>query len=163
MLLLRITATSGENKTLKIGPLIIIIIGFGAHYTIIIVRSPQNSIDNYLGAYIIKYFIHKLAATLAVDRLLSPLLYNAYMVRRLAFPPPPPPPPMVWFARGGGGGGWRVRKGVGAVGAATGWWGGAGGQGSHTSPSQASRKPCNAARAPVSSNLINKFKPYTQP
>ena len=115
MLLLRITGTSGENKTLKIGPLIIII-GFGAHYTIIIVRSPHNSIDNYLGAYIIKYFIHKLAATLAVDRLLSPLLYNAYMVRRLAFPPPPPPPPpMVWFARGGWGGAGVCGKGSGPL------------------------------------------------
>ena len=44
-----------------------------------------------------------------------------YMVRRLAFPAPPPPP-MVWSGTGwgGGGGGWRVRRGVGAVGAAAG-------------------------------------------
>ena len=41
--------------------------------------------------------------------------------------------------------------------------GGAGGQGSHASPSQASRKPYNAACAPVSSNLNLYFKPYTQP
>ena len=43
-----------------------------------------------------------------------------YMVRRLAFQAPPPRPPngMVWY--GVGGGGWRVRRGVGAVGAAAG-------------------------------------------
>ena len=41
------------------------------------------------------------------------------MVRRLAFPAPPPR--MVWSGTGwGGGGGWRVRRGVGAVGAAAG-------------------------------------------
>ena len=27
--------------------------GFGAHYTIIIIRNPQNGIGNYLGPYII--------------------------------------------------------------------------------------------------------------
>ena len=32
--------------------------------------------------------------------------------------PPPPPNGMVWY--GAGGGGWRVRRGVGAVGAAAG-------------------------------------------
>ena len=44
-----------------------------------------------------------------------------YMVRRLAFQAPPPPPSQ-WYGlvRGGGGGGWRVRRGVGAVGAAAG-------------------------------------------
>ena len=31
---------------------LIIRIGFGAHYTIIILRNPQNSIGNYLGGYI---------------------------------------------------------------------------------------------------------------
>ena len=35
--------------------------------------------------------------------------------------PPPPPNGMVWYGvGGGGGGGWRVRRGVGAVGAAAG-------------------------------------------
>ena len=41
-----------------------------------------------------------------------------YMVRRLAFPAPPAPP--KWYGLVWGGGGWRVRRGVGAVGAAAG-------------------------------------------
>ena len=43
----------------------------------------------------------------------------AYMVRRLAFPAPPPNG-TVWYGVGGGAGGWRVRRAVGAVGAAAG-------------------------------------------
>ena len=76
------------------------------------------------------------------------------MVRRLAFPAPPPP----WYGLVGVGG-WRVRKWVGAVGAATGWWGGAGGRPGLT------RKPYsyNVARAPVLINLNLYVKPYTQP
>ena len=30
---------------------LILIIGFGAHYTIIIIRNPQNGIGTYLGPY----------------------------------------------------------------------------------------------------------------
>ena len=64
-----------------------------------------------------------------------------YMVRRLAFPAPPPPPPpngMVWYGVGGGGG-WRVRRGVGAVGAAAGETARRDRQGRHST--QALRKP----------------------
>ena len=51
---------------------------------------------------------------------------------------PSNPPPLPWYGLQGVGG-WRVRKQAGAVGAATGWWGGAGGAArAHT---QALRKP----------------------
>ena len=52
----------------------------------------------------------------------------------------PPPPPMVWSGTGwGGGGGWRVRRGVGAVGAAAGETARCHRQGQHST--QALRKP----------------------
>ena len=62
------------------------------------------------------------------------------MVRRLAFPAPPPPNGMVWYGVGGGGG-WRVRRGVGAVGAAAGETARRHRQGQHST--QALRKPYN--------------------
>ena len=52
--------------------------------------------------------------------------------------PPPPPNGMVWYGVGGGGG-WRVRRGVGAVGAAAGETARRHRQGRHST--QALRKP----------------------
>ena len=52
---------------------------------------------------------------------------------------PSPPPPMVWSGTGWGGGGWRVRRGVGAVGAAAGETARRHRQGRHST--QALRKP----------------------
>ena len=76
---------------------------------------------------------------------------------------PGPPPPWYGLVGVGGGGGWRLRKRPGAVGAATGWWGGAGGGPGLTRKPAASRKPYNVGRAPVLINLNLYFKPYTQP
>ena len=53
--------------------------------------------------------------------------------------PPHSPPPMVWSGTGWGGGGWRVRRGVGAVGAAAGETARRHRQGRHST--QALRKP----------------------
>ena len=41
-------------ETFNIGALIIRI-GFGAHYIIVMVRNPQNSIGKYLGPYIMQF------------------------------------------------------------------------------------------------------------